>query len=92
MMASLMMPGWRQPRSNCRSLQRCLVNYMEVEELLVENKKVKGAVVYDHLSKETLTIRAHSVINATGVFADAVINMDNPDAETLLTPSQGCML
>jgi glycerol-3-phosphate dehydrogenase len=67
----------------------CLVNYMEVEELLIENKKIKGAVVYDHISKETLSIRAHSVINATGVFADAVINMDNPDAETLLTPSQG---
>jgi len=67
----------------------CLVNYMEVEALLVENKKIKGAIVYDHLSKEALTIRAHSVINATGVFADAVINMDNPDAETLLTPSQG---
>jgi glycerol-3-phosphate dehydrogenase len=67
----------------------CLVNYMEVEELLMENKRVKGAVVYDHLSKKTFTLRAHAVVNATGVFADAVINMDNPDAETLLTPSQG---
>lgn len=67
----------------------CLLNYMEVEELVVENKKIKGAVVYDHLSKEAVTIRAHAVINATGVFADAVINMENPEADTLLTPSQG---
>jgi glycerol-3-phosphate dehydrogenase len=70
----------------------CLVNYVEVEELIIENKKIRGAMVYDHLSKEVFTIHARAVINATGVFADAVISMDNAEAQPLVTPSQGVHL
>ncbi len=70
----------------------CLVNYIEVEELTKENKKVTGALVYDHLSGQNFSIRARSVINATGVFADAVIGMDNVEAQPMVTPSQGIHL
>jgi glycerol-3-phosphate dehydrogenase len=63
-----------------------------VEEITKENKKVKGALVYDHQSGETFNIRARSVINATGVFADAVIGMDNAEAQPMVTPSQGIHL
>lgn len=37
-------------------------------------------------------IRAKVVINATGVFADAIRRMDKPTCETLLAPSQGVHL
>ncbi|HLO81295.1 MAG TPA: glycerol-3-phosphate dehydrogenase/oxidase [Chitinophagaceae bacterium] len=70
----------------------CLVNYIEVEEITKENKKVKGAQVYDHQSGQAFNIRAKAVINATGVFADAVIGMDNAEAQPMVTPSQGIHL
>ncbi len=70
----------------------CLVNYLEVEELLRENKKIRGAVVYDHLSDTSFEIRAKVVINATGVFADDVIGMDNPESASMVSPSQGIHL
>ena len=38
------------------------------------------------------TVRCKCVINATGVFTDAVLQMDDPDADTLVYPSQGIHL
>lgn len=38
------------------------------------------------------TVACKSVINATGVFTDAVLQMDDPDADTLVYPSQGIHL
>ena len=67
----------------------CMVNHMEVDSLIIDNKKVKGAELYDHINDENLSVRAKVVINATGVFADDVIRMENPDAPPLLSPSQG---
>jgi len=70
----------------------CLVNYVEVEKLIRENKKVKGAVVFDHLSRESFEVRAKVVINATGVFADDLIAMDNEESLPMVSPSQGVHL
>lgn len=38
------------------------------------------------------TVRCKCVINATGVFTDAVLQMDDPYADTLVYPSQGIHL
>ena len=38
------------------------------------------------------TVRCKCVINATGVFTDAVLQMDDPNADTLVYPSQGIHL
>jgi glycerol-3-phosphate dehydrogenase len=38
------------------------------------------------------TVACKSVINATGVFTDAVLQMDDPHADTLVYPSQGIHL
>jgi glycerol-3-phosphate dehydrogenase len=38
------------------------------------------------------TVGCKSVINATGVFTDAVLQMDDPNADTLVYPSQGIHL
>jgi glycerol-3-phosphate dehydrogenase len=70
----------------------CLVNYVEVEELIRENKKLRGAVVFDHLSQEGFEVRAKVVINATGVFADDLIEMDNHESIPVVSPSQGIHL
>ncbi len=70
----------------------CLVNYAEVEGLIRDNKKITGAVVYDHLSRVSFEVRAKVVINATGVFADDLIEMDNQESIPMVSPSQGIHL
>lgn len=70
----------------------CLVNHAEVDDLLRDGKKLIGAVVFDHLSGELINVKARTVINATGVFADGVIQMENKESSPLLSPSQGIHL
>ncbi len=66
-----------------------IVNYAPVQALLHRDGRVKGAVVRDLESGRELEIHAKAVINATGVFADAVRRMDDPEARSILSPSQG---
>lgn len=67
----------------------CILNYMEVQELLHENKKLTGVTCKDGLTGEVYKVISKSVINATGVFADHVIAMDKADQPAMLSPSQG---
>ncbi len=66
-----------------------VVNYMGALRLIKENDMVRGVIALDKESGETHEIRARVVINATGVYADAVRRMDEPDAPLMVTPSQG---
>lgn len=70
----------------------CVVNHVEVDDLLKEGKSITGAVLYDHLTGEQFSIHAKVVVNATGVFADGVLQMQDPQAAPLLSPSQGVHL
>jgi glycerol-3-phosphate dehydrogenase len=53
---------------------------------------IAGVTARDEESGETLEVPARVVINATGVFADAVRRLDEPGVEPLLAPSQGVHL
>jgi glycerol-3-phosphate dehydrogenase len=53
---------------------------------------VTGVAAHDEESGDPLEIAARVVINATGVFADEVRRLDEPEAEPLLAPSQGVHL
>jgi len=53
---------------------------------------VTGVAARDEESGEALEIAARVVINATGVFADEVRRLDEPQAPPLLAPSQGVHL
>src|SRR5579864_5893149 len=53
---------------------------------------IAGVTARDAESGETFEIPARVVINATGVFADAVRRLDEPGVEPLLAPSQGVHL
>lgn len=71
----------------------CILNYMKVTGLLKDpSGKLTGLKVTDQLSKEKLEIQAKMVVNATGVFADKILQMDNPAAEKTIQPSQGIHL
>lgn len=71
----------------------CILNYVKVSGL-VKNKagKITGLNLIDEQSKEKLSIQAKMVVNATGVFADKILQMDNPEAPKTIQPSQGIHL
>ena len=69
-----------------------VVNYCRVDGLLKENGRVSGVRVTDTLSGRDYTVRAKTVINATGVFVDSVLRMDDPKSEGIIAPSQGIHL
>jgi glycerol-3-phosphate dehydrogenase len=48
--------------------------------------------VYDSINDRTFEIKSKTVINATGVFADDILQMDNKGAADIVTPSQGIHL
>ena len=69
-----------------------IINYMSVEGLLKTKNKVCGVLLKDMLDDalaNTHEIRAKVVLNATGVFTDSILKMDDPKADSLVTMSQG---
>ena len=70
-------------------LGAAVINYIPVIRLLKNGQLVSGVVARDAESGAEREIRARSVINATGVFVDAVRAMDDADATPMVTPSQG---
>ena len=69
-----------------------LVNQAQVTGLLKQEGRLKGVVVVDAESGREHSVRARVVVNATGVFADNVRHLDNPDARPTVSPSQGIHL
>lgn len=68
------------------------LNYMEVDGLTMENGRVSGVKATDVETTREFVIRAKSVINATGVFVDQILKMEDPKARQVVKPSQGIHL
>ena len=66
-----------------------LLNYCRVDSLVKEEGKAAGVVATDEISGKTHTINARVVINATGVFTDSILRMDDANSEPIIAPSQG---
>ena len=66
-----------------------VLNYCKAEAFIKTNNKINGVVLNDTITNSVYTIKAKVLINATGVFADAVMQMDEPLSEKLIAPSQG---
>jgi glycerol-3-phosphate dehydrogenase len=64
-------------------------NYMRVEQLEVVDGRVRGARVTDQLSREPGTIKATTVVNATGPWCDRIRRLEFPHAVPLLRPTKG---
>ena len=76
-----------------------VLNYCEAISLLKMKKKpagkqdiVCGVVAEDIINNKTFEIKSKTVINATGVFVDDILQMDNENTEDIITPSQGIHL
>jgi len=75
-----------------------VVNHLEVTSLQKDaNGKLCGARVRDLIpgmngsksGSEEFTVRAKGIINATGPFADAIVQMDEPKTREIVAPSLG---
>ncbi len=66
-----------------------LINYMKVTGLIKADNKVKGVTAKDELSGEEYSIKGQAVINATGVFTDEILAMDDSISDSVIAPSQG---
>ncbi len=69
-----------------------VLNYFGVSGLLKMENKICGVWTKDAETGNEYEIRSKVVINATGVFTDAVMNMDDGKHESIITPSQGIHL
>lgn len=68
------------------------LNYMKVTGLIMEGERVTGVHTEDMENGQTYEIKASVVINATGVFVDEILKMENPGAKDMVKPSQGIHL
>ena len=66
-----------------------VLNYFKVNELIRERDKISGARVKDVETGIEYEVRSKVVINATGVFVDDILKMDDPSARNTVRPSQG---
>ncbi len=67
-------------------------NYFEVNGLLKSGEDVNGVKAVDRESGKEYTFQGKAVINATGVFVDEIMEMDQPEHRKTIRPSQGVHL
>jgi glycerol-3-phosphate dehydrogenase len=71
----------------------CVLNYLEVRALTKNaDGKLTGLEAVDKLSQKAYSVSAKMIVNATGVFADKILQLDNPEAKSMIQPSQGIHL
>lgn len=57
-----------------------------------DKEKISGVVLQDEISHKQYEVKAKVVINATGVFTDEILRMDDAAAKNIVSPSQGIHL
>src|SRR6476661_1070593 len=66
-----------------------VINYMSVEGLMKANNKVCGVILNNTLDDGSFSpsyeVKAKAVINATGIFTDSILKMDDAKAQSLVT-------
>ncbi|WPU92405.1 glycerol-3-phosphate dehydrogenase/oxidase [Mucilaginibacter sabulilitoris] len=67
-----------------------VLNYFKVVSLLKsDQQKITGVVVTDVETGQSYELKGKTVINATGVFVDNLLQMDKPGKRAMVRPSQG---
>jgi glycerol-3-phosphate dehydrogenase len=71
----------------------CAINYMKLTSLKKNaDQKIEGAIIHDIENNIDYSIKAKAVVNATGVFVDDILGMDNPGSAKSICVSQGVHL
>lgn len=77
----------------CDDLGGSILNYMSVTGLTKDaNGIITGVEVQDEISKRSFTVKSSAVVNATGIFSDHILKMNDPGAGRSIVPSQGAHL
>ena len=69
-----------------------LLNYVGVTGLEKQNDLITGLTATDTLINTDYQLKARVVINATGVFSDQILQLDQPESPAMIRPSQGVHL
>jgi len=77
----------------CNEMGGVMLNYTKVKGLIKNEKnEISGIQVRDLIGKQNAIIKAKMIVNATGVFADKILQLDQPGAPKRIQPSQGIHL
>jgi glycerol-3-phosphate dehydrogenase len=66
-----------------------ILNHVEVLNFFKEGEQLRGAVVRDVESGQSMRVQAKVIVNATGPFVDVIRRLDDPHAELMLRASSG---
>ena len=69
-----------------------VLNYCGVNDFIKDGTKVVGVIAVDGLSGSTFELKTKAIINATGVFADSLLQLAEGHKEETIAPSQGIHL
>ena len=69
-----------------------VVNYAKVTAVLKNDGKVSGVTLRDEIDGYIFDLKGKCIVNATGIFVDQIIQMDNKKAAQMVRPSQGIHL
>lgn len=74
----------------CAEQGGTVLNYVSVTNLTKDTDgKVNGVIALDLESGQPYTLRTKAVVNATGVYVDNILQLDQPTQKLLVMPSQG---
>ena len=67
-----------------------VLNYCSVEDFMyTSDGKISGVVAKDQLSGDSFEVKAKSVVNATGVFAEQTMALESTDTDIKIVPARG---
>lgn len=66
-----------------------IINYCKLVSITKTGKRISGVVVNDIISGKGYSLSCKVIINATGVFTDKIMQMDDPLHTPIITASQG---
>lgn len=66
-----------------------IINYCNLVSITKTDSRISGVVINDVLSGKDISVRCKVIINATGVFTDNIMHMDDPQHKPIITVSQG---
>jgi len=69
-----------------------LLNYCRLNGIQKKDGRISAVLVEDMLNGKGYEVPTKSLINATGIFTDSILQMDDPRSEPIIAPSQGVHL
>jgi glycerol-3-phosphate dehydrogenase len=93
MTGSLTIPDWHNLVQSTVENGGTMINYMGVTGLSKDNNgQLNGVIVKDEFTGKTYHVKGKVIVNATGVFTDDILNMNNTKHKKMVVPSQGIHL